>query len=312
MKIVKRNILSALLMLAMSVIANAQDCEMQMAVVVDDQLAGIPIESQGVLENALQRIITTNGMTKDVTFAQFLLTAKVEELDKHIVAGPPKQHVQNLGITLYVVDAISGQKYASTYTEVDGVGKSEQKSYNNAIQNLKPQSDKVVSFMNSAKKKIISYYDKNYPNLIKEAQTKASFKQYEEALALICTIPICSQGYSTAMREGLKIYDKYLERHGVLLLNKAKAIWASNPTDESAREVAVLIAQIDPTAKCYREAMQFLETVKKQTRADIEYETHKKYEDQIQLEHHRIDAIKAIGEAYGRGRAVTFVSMPRW
>lgn len=297
-----KNILSAFLMLTFTVAANAQDCEMQMAVVVDDQLAGIPIESQGVLVNSLERIISSNGLTKDVTFAQFLLTAKVEELDKHIVAGPPKQHVQNLGITLYVVDAISGQKYASTYTEVDGVGKSEQKSYNNAIQNLRPQSDKVVAFMQSAKKKIIAYYDKNYPTLIKEAQTKASFKQYEEALALICTVPICSKGYAEAMRAGLKIYNKYIDRHGILLLNKAKAIWAANPTDVGAIEVAELIGQIDPTASCHKEAMQFLQTVQKQTRADIEYETHKKYEDQIDLEKHRINAIKAIGEAYGKGQ----------
>ena len=304
-------IFAALTLMATSITASAQDCEMQMAVVVDDQLAGIPIESQGVLTNALERIITTNGMTKDVTFAQFLLTAKVEELDKHIVAGPPVQHVQNLGITLYVIDAINGQKYASTYTEVDGVGKSEQKSYNNAIKNLRPQNDKVLSFMNGAKKKIIDYYDKNYPTLIKEAQTKASFKQYEEALALICTVPVCSKGYAEAMRAGLKIYGNYIDRHGIMLLNKARAIWAANPTDGGAIDVAALIGQIDPEASCHREAMHFLQSVQKQTRADIEYEFHKKYEDKVELEKHRIDAIKAIGQAYGMGQPKTIINAMR-
>ena len=76
----KKNMFVAMLLMIMSVTANAQDCEMQMAVVVDNQLSGIPEESQNVLTNSLERIITKNGMTKKVTFAQFLLTAKVEVL----------------------------------------------------------------------------------------------------------------------------------------------------------------------------------------------------------------------------------------
>ena len=185
----KKNIFVAMLLMIMSVPASAQDCEMQMAVVVDDQLSSIPVESQDVLINSLERIITKNGMTKNVTFTQFLLTAKVEELDKHIVAGPPAKYVQNLGITLYVIDAISGQKYASTYTEIDGVGNSEQKSFNNAIRNLAPQNGKVVSFMEAAKKKILDYYDKNYPALIKEAQTLAGLALYVQSLCAARAIP---------------------------------------------------------------------------------------------------------------------------
>ncbi|MBR6846242.1 MAG: hypothetical protein IKM92_06520 [Bacteroidaceae bacterium] len=307
----KKNMFVAMLLMIMSVTASAQDCEMQMAVVVDNQLAGIPEESQNVLTNSLERIITKNGMTKKVTFAQFLLTAKVEELDKHVVAGPPSKYVHNLGITLYVVDAISGQKYASTYTEVDGVGNSEQKSYNNAIRNLAPQNGKVVSFMDAAKKKILDYYDKNYLTLIKEAQTMAGMEKYDEALAIICTVPVCSKGYSETMRVGLKIFEGYIERHGKLLLNKAKTVWAANPTVEGAKEVAKLLGQIDPEASCHGEAMQFLQNVQKQTRADLEFETHKKYEDKIELEKHRLDAIRAIGEAYGNGQPKVIVNSMR-
>lgn len=307
----KKNMFVAMLLMIMSVTASAQDCEMQMAVVVDNQLAGIPEESQNVLTNSLERIITKNGMTKKVTFAQFLLTAKVEELDKHVVAGPPSKYVHNLGITLYVVDAISGQKYASTYTEVDGVGNSEQKSYNNAIRNLAPQNGKVVSFMDAAKKKILDYYDKNYLTLIKEAQTMAGMEKYDEAFAIICTVPLCSKGYSETIRVGLKIFEGYIERHGVLLLNKAKTIWAANPTGEGAKEVAKLIGLIDPKASCHKEAMKFLQDVQKQSRADFEFDYHKKYEDKIELEKHRIDAIRAIGEAYGAGQPKTIVNAMR-
>lgn len=304
----RRNILFAML-LQISLLASAQDCEMQMAVVVDSQLSSIPVESQDVLINSLERIITKNGMTKNVTFTQFLLTAKVEELEKHVVTtGAPAQYVQNLGVTLYVIDAVSGQKYASTYTEVDGVGKSEEKSFNNAIRNLAPLNPKVVSFMDAAKKKIIDYYDKNYPTLIKEAQTLAGLEKYDEAFAIICTVPLCSRGYSEAIRAGLKIFEGYIDRHGVLMLNKAKTIWAANPTGDGAKDVAKLIGQIDPKASCHGEAMKFLQDVQKQSRADFEFDFHKKYDDLIDLEKHRLDAIRAIGEAYGNGQPKTIVN----
>lgn len=286
----------------------AQDCQMQMASVVDEAFSGIPIASQGMLEMALDRIITQNGMTKDITFAQFVLTAKVEVLDKHIVTGGVAQYVNNLGVTLYVGDNISKQLYASTYIEVNGVGKSEEKSFNNAIQNMRPQNRNIAIFMEGAKNKIINYYDKYYPQIIKEAQTKANFKAYEEALALICTVPVCSKGYDQAMKAGLVIYNKYRDRYGSLLLNQAKALWAQNPTDGGAMDVAELIGQIDPEAACHREAMQFLQTVQKQTRSDIEYEVRKKYEDRVSLEKSRIEAIKAIGMAYGQNQPKTTVA----
>ena len=57
--------------------------------------------------------------------------------------------------------------------------------------------------------------------------------------------------------------------------------------------------------------MQFLQNVQKQTRADLEFETHKKYEDKIELEKYRIDAIRAIGEAYGNGQPKTIVNSMR-
>lgn len=92
------------------------------------------------------------------------------------------------------------------------------------------------------------------------------------------------------------------------MLNKAKTIWAANPTGEGAKEVAKLIGQIDPKASCHGEAMKFLQNVQKQSRADFEFDFHKKYDDQIDLEKHRIDAIRAIGEAYGNGQPKTIVN----
>lgn len=290
------------LALCMGTSAYAQDCEVQIAAVVDNNLGEIPAASVSQIESALTRLANANGVSKDITYAQFVLTAKIDVLDKHIVAGPPQQIVNNLGVTLYIVDAINRQKYANTYMEVNGVGKSEIKSYNNALSNLKPQNAAIVSFIDKAKKKIMDYYDRQYPNIIKEAEKKASLQQYEEAVALCVSVPSCSKGGNAAMKAGLKIYTKYRNLINEKILVQAKAVWAADQSPEAAAKVAELLAAIDPESSSYGQATTFMNEVKKQTRSDIDFEMREKYHDEVDIQKQTISALREVGVAFGRGQ----------
>lgn len=290
------------LALCAGVTAHAQDCELQIAAMVDDQMGNIPAEASAQMETVLTRLANANGVTKDITYAQFILTAKVDVLDKHIVAGPPQQVVNNLGVTLYIADAINKQKYANTYIEVNGVGKSETKSYINALHNLKPQNADIVRFIDSAKKKILAYYDRQYPNIIKEAERKASLQQYEEAVALCTAIPICSKGGEAAQKAGLKIYTKYRDLINQNILTQAKAVWAADQSPEAAAEVARLLAMIDPESSSYAQATTFMNDVRKQTRSDIDFEMREKYHDEVAIQKQTISAMRDVGVAYGNGQ----------
>ncbi len=280
----------------------AQDCELQIAAVVDNQLGDIPAAATNQIESVLTRIASENGLTKDITYAQFVLTAKIDILDKHIVAGPPQQIVNNLGVTLYIVDAINKQKYSNTYIEVDGVGKSETKSYVNALLNLKSQNGSIIAFIDAAKKKIMAYYDRQYPYILKEAERKASLQQYEEAVALCTSIPFCSKGGNEAMKVGLKLYTKYRNLLNQKVLTQARAIWAADQSPEAAENVAQLLATIDPESSSYSQAITFMNDVKKQTRSDINFEMREKYHDEVSIQKQTISAMRDVGVAYGRGQ----------
>lgn len=280
----------------------AQECDIPVAVVLVQQSEEVPEASEQMFTNALTRIAVSNGMNAELPYAQFVLAARCDMLDKSIVAGPPTKICCNLGVTLYVADLYNKKKFASAYIEVNGVGNNEVKAYNNAFAQIRPQSAKVMQLLDTGKRKIMDYYNTQYPNILKEARRLAGLQQYEEALALVTAIPACSKGGDQAISEGLKIYTRYRDRYNLQLLTKARGIWAAGQDQASVREVAEILLNIDPEAACYNEALSLASEIKKQVRNDLDLEMREKYRDAVKLEEHRIAAIRAIGVAYGNGQ----------
>lgn len=280
----------------------AQECELPMAVVLMEQTEQVPDGASDVLNNALTRMAVANGISTNLQTAQFVLAARIDVLDKSIVAGPPTKISYNLGITLYIADVYNKQKFASAYIEVNGVGNNETKAFTNAFRQVSSKNYNVRQLLSTGKKKILNYYDTQYINILKEANRKADMREYEEAIALATSIPTCSKGGDKAKTEGLKFYNLYRDHYNLQILNKARGIWSANQNAEAAREVADLLFEIDPEAACYKEALNLCKEIKSQVRSDLDLEMREKYRDQVKLEEHRIASMRAIGVAWGNGQ----------
>lgn len=286
---------------ALSESAKAQECEIGLDVAVMEQDEAIPDAAVQVFTNSLNRVATDGGMSIAAPYNQFYLTARFDVLDKHIVSAPT-QVVYNLGVTYYIVDNINRKKFSSSYVEVNGVGINETKALISAFRKLNGKSNKVAQMLADGRAKIMNYYNEQYPNILKEAQRLADLQQYEEAIALCVSIPACSAGGDQAVQTGLTIYNRYRDKLNLKLLNQARALWAATQTQEAAGDVAALLAQVDPEAACYNEALDLAKEVKKQVRSDIDFEMRQKYNDSVKLEEQRIAAIRAVGVAYGNGQ----------
>lgn len=282
--------------------AKAQDCLLPLSVNTSELNTKLSDNAQSVLENSLNRIATRNGFSSDLNFNQFILTAKVDQLDKSILPGPPTQVVNDWGVTLYIVDSYGKTKFATEYLEVKGVGTNETKSEINAVRNINAGNAKIEKLIANGKRKIIEYYNANYQNILNEARKKASLKMYEEALALAMSIPECSEGGRAANKVCLQIYEKYRDEISLSLLNKARMAWATSQDASGAAEAAEYLLNIDPDAKCYKDAMALYKEIKGQLRSDIDFETREKYRDSVSIEKQKIDAMRQIGVAYGRGQ----------
>lgn len=302
------NILSAFcLTIATSV--SAQECVMPISIQLDEDFTNIPAAANNVLFQSLSRIATENGLTTDAPTTPFVLTAHCDVLDKSNLPGPPIQTVYNLGITFYIADTYTQKKFGTAYVTLNGVGTGEVKSYINAFRHISNSNRDIIDLINRGKKNMMNYYDTQYANIIKEAKRLASLQNYEEALTLVLSIPLCSRGGEEASAYGLQLYTQYLDRMNLFLLNRAKALWAAGQDQNTAYEVCALLAQIDPEAACYGEAGTLMKEIKGQVRSDIDFEMREKYRDQIQLEKSRIEAAKAVGVAYGNHQKTTTTNL---
>jgi hypothetical protein len=303
-----KNILSAVCLLVTAG-AYAQECVMPISIQLDEDFSNVPSAASTMLYQSLSRVATENGLTTDSPTTPFVLTAHCDVLDKSNLPGPPIQTVYNLGITFYMADTYTQKKFGTAYITLDGVGTGEVKSYINAFRRINASNGEIKNLINRGKKNMMNYYDTQYPNIIKEAKRLASLHNYEEALTMVLSIPVCSKGGDEASKYGLQLYTQYLDRMNLYLLNQAKALWAAGQDQQTAYDVCAMLAQIDPDAACYAEAGKLMKEVKSQVRSDIDFEMREKYHDQIKLEKDRIAAARAVGVAFGNGQKPTTTNL---
>lgn len=296
-------------LLACPLVVDAQDCRIPLSVIVDNPDGTLPGAVENALGNSLERAVTANGMSADLQYGQFILVPRIDVLDKSIHQGPPVQVVNNLGVTLYIADAYSKTKFSSIYLELDGVGNNETKSMMVAVRQLNASNGRLATFIESGKKKIIDYYDRNYKRILSEAQRKVGMQRYEEAIMLAASIPACSTGGDEATAFGMKIYTKYRDICNQKILNRAMAIWAANPTADGAHEAGIYLAAIDPEAACYNDALKLYSEIKAQVRSDIDFEVRGKYKDEVSIKKQSVEAMRAIGVAFGNGQKPTTTNL---
>lgn len=303
-----KKIFASLLLALASLGASAQDCTMPVTVLLDEDFAGVPSSALSVLYNSLNRIVTENGFSTEGS-TPFVITAHCDVLDKSNLPGPPIKTVYNLGLTLYFADSFTQKKFATAYITLNGVGNGEVKSYIDAFRRINANNAEVKSLIKRGREGMIGYYDTEYHNIIKEAKRLESLQQFEEAMALVLAIPVCTKGGDEATTYGVLLYTRHLDRMNLYLLNQARALWAANQDQATAYGVCSMLAQIDPEAKCYGEASALMKEVKSQVRSDIDFEMREKYHDQIKLESDRIAAARAIGVAFGNNQKPTTTNL---
>jgi hypothetical protein len=65
---------------------------------------------------------------------------------------------------------------------------------------------------------------------------------------------------------------------------------------------AELLSGVDPKSSSYNAAQNLMNEIKGQIRKDIDFENKEKYNTEVGVEKLRIDAVKAVGVAYGNGQ----------
>ena len=268
------------------------------SVYAGDDTESFPTGAKAMIENKLTQMLTRNGIAGMDYLGQFILTVTTTPLDKDVIPGPPMKVREKMEMNLYIVDMYAKTIFSSTSFNVNGLGENENKCYLNAISHMPLQSPALSKFIDEGKQKIIEYYDHEADNIIKKAQFLCKQKQYDEAMSLITLIPQQSKRYEDALNAGLEIYQAYLDNACNVNLASARSAWAAQQNAMGAAAAGEYLQNILPDAGCYDEAMALYKEIKAKVLDDWKFEM-KKYQDGVDIEKQRIDAMRQIGVAYG-------------
>jgi hypothetical protein len=270
---------------------------------IPDQIENVPEGAKGVLMNKLNQISSENGISNSEYNSRFIITPTVVVLNKDILASAPPMTSLNLDVTLYIGDGFEGKKYASKTLSVKGVGINENKAYIDAFKNIKPNNPVIQALVNSAKIRIIDYYNSRCEQIIKEAQTLASLNNLDEAIVMLAAIPEeCTDCFNKGIAVIVPIYKNKIDRDCKLKLAQANNLWNANPTYETANTVAQIISSIEPQSACYGDVKDFAKSISKRILEVDKREWNFVFEKEITIEKDKIKAYRDVGVEYGKGQ----------
>ncbi len=207
----------------------------------------LPAGAYELLMNKLKQCIISNGVANNPLNRRFIITANIVELSTNVTATAPVYYTTKLSPTLYIGDCTTGELYAScSLPNVTGVGRSRDLAYMKAIESFPVNGDRVVSFIESAKAKIKSFYASNGPAIIQEAQTLCAKGDFDEALTLLLSVPdIDRNTYIQCQDIAKDVYAKKVDAEGLYYLKEAERAWHQGRDYNAANQAFHYISMIN-------------------------------------------------------------------
>ena len=143
-----KKILTIFAAAAIATAAYAQKIEnsVPVAVFVPESVDNVPESSRVLLETKLNALTSKCGMgTAELT--QFYLTCYANVVDKQVIPGASNKFVNEVELTVAVVDALGKRTFDACGLNLKGAGNSDQKAFNAAFRNLKITDQKLTRFM---------------------------------------------------------------------------------------------------------------------------------------------------------------------
>ena len=237
--------------------------------VVQPERDNLSVAACKLLKTKMTQLLSQNGIVNDLPSDRFVLTAKADLLNKDIISGSPIRVSEQLLFTFMVGDVVDNKKYESYSITLVGVGGNEQQAVMSAIKTIRIDDTGFVSFIESAKTRIVSYYAENEDRILKQADILSVQGHYDEALYHLSLVPsACGVCFDHCQDKILEVQKERINAEGASLLTKAKATWAKNPNKNGAEEVYPIITNISTQAACYPEVSQLIREIREKLVSD--------------------------------------------
>ncbi|MDR2564063.1 MAG: hypothetical protein LBC98_09015 [Prevotellaceae bacterium] len=286
--------------------AKAQSSNIPVSIVVPQQVDYLDDSQTVRLGKKMLDATTRSGLSASTGGSSIIMLPIFSIAREDIVEGGMQNLVVvDADISFVIKNLESDLIYSSYNRRIRGSGSNRTRAINEAISAISVNDAEFNKFIERGREKILAYYESNCSTILLRAESCAKRRQFEEAIALIASIPDAASCYSQALSAVEKFYSEYQNQQCKELLQKAQALYAAHKYNAA---LSVLYDLKTFSSACASEAKALMTTIEGNLSAEEQRQwdfTVQQYSDRTLLQEKRIEAIQAIASAY-YGRQINY------
>ena len=254
------------------------------------KLEGVGQMGSQLLKDRLNSAITQIGFGGEGSNPRFIIGPSISILTSDVTSTAPTKYANTYEINFMVVDVISETIFASYKTEFKGVGDSPEKAFISGIRNISYETSEFMDFLKKSENKILAYFEVNCSSLLIEAEAEAGIRNYDNAFALLNSVPKESAScFEQVQMKKTEYFQLSLNTNCNELLAKMKAELGKYNDASGAgfnSEAMSYYSMIDSKSECYNEAQEVYKTYTAALNPTAKRDWEQKmveYNDQIEL-----------------------------
>jgi hypothetical protein len=181
-------------------------------------------------------------------------------LSKNVTSTAPPKYANTYEINIMVVDVISETVFNNYTTQFKGIGDSQEKAFISGIRNINFNNQEFMNFLLKSEEKMVKYFENNCLTILSEANAEASMRNYDNAFAILKSVPVESKEcFREIQTKKVEYFKLSLNSACDELLAKMKAELGKFNDSSGSRfnpEAMNYYSMIDREAKCYGEAQK--------------------------------------------------------
>lgn len=223
----------------------------------------IPEKLDNQMKSKLQRSLTAYGIASEIGMSSFTMVPEVVINNEQTTTTVPVYCNIDFDLVITLKDIYTGKIFASFSQQGKGVGTNKSNAIAKGVSTIPLNTPEFKTFCESAKNKIMIYYEQRMPVLIASSKAAANGRNFEQAISILSEIPEECNGYDTIVAPLIGSYYKtQIDLDGESILSEAKAVWAQSPNEAGAEKVASILSKMPPACTSTPEAEALIQEIK--------------------------------------------------
>ncbi len=268
------------------------------SLVMPEEIDGFDQNNLSKLESKIIQATSNIGIAGKGFYSDFILypTISFNEGVSHNQSMKNTFSI-NIELGLYIKSVADGRIFSSYSKNLVGIGSNKNTALNNALNDFDTKEQDLKDFYINSSKKIVNYFESKCQDFISKADSYSKMGKYDEAIALLLSIPnISTNCFNKVKDKSIEVYKLHVNKTCNSLIINAKSF----KTIGDIKSAVKTLCLIESTSECFKEAIELLNSIEKElnNKEKEEFQRSLKfYENESELEKLRITAMKEIAIA---------------